>query len=99
MHHAVGVLAAVELGAAPLHAGIGGTFEKIDLVNAWQALELVEGKDQWLFDQAMQHQAVVVRNDFGNASVMTFEAQSVRRNDAVELMQRREAHRGLRRGR
>ena len=34
MDHAVGELAAVQLRAAPLHAGIGSAFEKIDAVFA-----------------------------------------------------------------
>ncbi len=95
MHHAVGVLTAVELGAAPFHAGIGGAFEKIDPVDARQTLELIERKNQRLFDQAMQHQPIVGWIDLGNAAMMAFEAQSIRRNDAVELMQRREADRGF----
>ena len=33
MHHAMRVLAAIELGTSPFHAGIGGAFEKIDLVD------------------------------------------------------------------
>ena len=45
MHHAVRVLAAIELGAAPFHAGIGRAFEKIDFVDARQTLELVERED------------------------------------------------------
>ena len=97
MHHAVGVLAAVELRAAPLHAGIGGAFEEIDPVDARKALEIVEREDQRLVDQAVHHQPVVVRIDLGDAAVMALEAEPVRRDDAVELVQRREADRGFRR--
>ena len=93
MHHAVSVLAAIELGAAPFHAGIGGTFEKIDLVDARQPHELVEREDQRLFDEAVQHQPIVGRIDLRNAAVMPLEAQSIRRDDSVELMQWREADR------
>ncbi len=84
MDHAVGVLAAVELGAAPLHAGIGGAFEKINSVDARQPLEVFEREDQRLVDQPMQHQPVVVRIDFGDAAVVALEAQTVRRDDSVK---------------
>ena len=70
----------------------------MDLVDTRQASEFVERKNQWLFHQAMQHQPVIIGIDFGDPSMMTFEAQSVWRNDAVEFMQGRKAHRGLRRG-
>ncbi len=97
MHHAVGVLAAVELGAAPFHAGIGGAFQEMDAVDARQALDVLEREDQRLVDQAVQHQPVIVRIDLGDAAMMALEAQAVGRDDAVELVQRREGDRGLRR--
>ena len=97
MHHAVGVLAAIELGAAPFHAGIGRAFEKIDPVDARQPLEVVQREDQRLVDEAVHHQPVVARVDLRDAAMMALEAEPVRRDDAVELMQRREAHRGFRR--
>ena len=97
MHHAVGVLDAVELGAAPLHAGIGGAFQEMDAIDARQALDVLERENQRLVDQTMQHQPVIVRIDFGDAAMVTFEAQTVRRDDAVEFVQRRERDRRLRR--
>ena len=92
MHHAVRVLAAIELGASPFHAGIGGALEEIDFIDARQPLEIVQREDQRLIDQPVHHQAVVVRIDLRDATVMAFEAEPVRRDDAVELMQRRKAH-------
>src|SRR5262249_25250025 len=55
MHHAVRVLAAIELGASPFHAGISRAFEKIDFVDPRQPLELIEGKDERLFNETVQH--------------------------------------------
>jgi hypothetical protein len=99
MDHAVGELAAVELRAAPLHAGIGGAFEKIDVILARHPLDVFHREDQRLVDEAMDHEPVIGRVDLGDAAVMALEAQAGRRDDAVELMQRREIHRGFRRGR
>src|SRR4051812_24501503 len=97
MHHAMGVLAAVELRALPFHPGICRTFEKMDAVDARQALEICEREDQRLFDQSVNDQPVVLRIDLGDAAMMALEAEAVRRDEAIELMQRREADRGLRR--
>ncbi len=97
MHHAVGVLAAIELRAAPLHAAIGRAFQEMDAVDAREALHVVKREDQRLVDQAMHHQPVVGRIDLGDAGMMPLEAQPVRRDDAVERMQRREADGGFRR--
>src|SRR5262245_54688304 len=95
MHHAVGVLAAVELRAAPFHAGVRRAFENVDAVDARKALQLGEREDQRPLDQAMYDQPIVFRIDLRDAGVMALEAQPARRDDAVELVQRREAHRGL----
>ena len=59
MHHAVRELRAVELRAAPLHAGIGGAFAEIRPVDARHALDVVEREDQRLVDEAVQDQPVV----------------------------------------
>ena len=52
-------------------------------------------KHQRLVDQAVDDQPVVLRIDLGDAAVVALEAEPVRRDDAVELVQRREAHRRL----
>jgi len=49
--------------------------------------------NQRFFDKAMQHQPVIRGIDFGNACMMALEAKPVRRNNPVQLMQRRKAHR------
>ncbi len=96
VHHAVRVLAAVQLRAAPLHAAIRRAFEEIDAVHpVRETLQILEREDHRLFDQAVDHQAVLRRIDFGDAAVMTLETKSARRDDAVELMERREIHRRL----
>src|SRR5262249_61434081 len=93
MHHAMRVLTAIELGAAPFHPRIGRAFEEMDPVDARKALELVQREDQWFVDNPMQHQAVIVWINFSDPAVMAFEAQAVWGDDAVKLMQRGEAHR------
>src|SRR5204863_1702638 len=93
MHHAVSVLAAVQLRAAPFHAGVCRAFEEMDAVDAWKALQVREREDQFFLDETMNDQPVVFRIDLRDAAMMALEAQPVRRDDAVKLVQRREAHR------
>ena len=99
MDHAVGELRPVELGAAPLHAGIGGTFAEIHPVDARHPLDVVEREDERPIDQAMQHEPVVGGIELGDAGMVTLEAQSVGCDHAVERVQRGEADRALRTGR
>jgi hypothetical protein len=96
--HAVGELAAIQLRAAPLHAAIGRAFEEVDPVFAREALQVLHGEDQRRVDQAVDHQPVIGRIDDRRAAMVTLEAQPVRRDDAVKLMQRREVDRGNRIG-
>ena len=93
MNHAMRVLAAIELGTSPFHARIGRAFEKIDLVDPRQPLELVKCEDERFFNKAMQHQPIVRRINPRDAAVVTFKAKPVGGNDSVELVQRRETHR------
>jgi hypothetical protein len=90
VHHAVGKLAAVELRAAPLHAGIRRAFEEVDPVHARHALDVLHREHQWLIDQAIDHQTVACRIDFRDAAVVALEAEPGRRDDSVQLMERRE---------
>ena len=98
MHHAVRVLAAIELRAAPFHSGIRRAFAEIRAVDARHALEIIEREDQRLVDEAVHDQPVIGRIDFGDAGMMPLEAEPVRRDDAVERMERREADRAFARG-
>ncbi len=52
-----------------------------------------------LRDQPVDHQPVLVRVDVGHARVMPLEVQARGRDDAEEVLQRRERDRGLRRAR
>jgi hypothetical protein len=69
--------------------------EEVDPVDAREALEIGEREDQRLVDQPVDDQPVVLRIDLRDAAMMALEAEPVRRDDAVELVQRREAHRRL----
>ena len=57
-------------------------------------LQILHREDQRTIDQAVQHQPVLRRIDRGNAAMMALVEQSVRRDDAVELLQRRRLGRG-----
>ena len=68
------------------------------MVLAREPHQILQGEDQRGFDQTVDHQPVLCGIDFGDARVMPLEAQAVRRDDAVQLVQRREVDRTLRRG-
>ena len=78
VNHAVGELAAVELGAAPLHAGIRRAFQEIDPVHARHAPDVFHREHQRLLDEAVDHQPVVGGIDFGDTAVVALEAKSRR---------------------
>ena len=96
--HAVGELTAVELRALPLHAGIGRAFEERDPVDAGEALDVLQRQHQRLLDEAVDHQPMLGRIDLGDAAMVALEAQAVRGDDSLQLVQRREADRTLARG-
>src|SRR6266481_4574798 len=64
-------------------------FEEIDVGLRGKAPDVLHGEDQGLVDQAMKHQPMLRWIDGGDAGVMAFIKQSVRRDDAVELLERR----------
>ena len=94
MDHAVGELGAVQLRPRPFHAAVRGAFEEIDAVLARETLEVVIGEDQRLIDQPVDHQPVVLLGQFDGPGMMTLEADAVRRDNAVKLVNRREVDRG-----
>jgi hypothetical protein len=64
-------------------AWVTRAFEEIDVRLRRKAPDVVHGKDKRLVDQAVEHQPVLRRVDRGDAGVMAFVEQSVRRDDAV----------------
>src|SRR3546814_2731025 len=78
VHHAVGELAAVELRAAPLHAGVGRALQEVDSVLAREALDVRHGEDQRCVDETRDHQAVLGGIDF-RSEEHTSEIQSLKR--------------------
>ena len=51
-----------------------------------EASNVVHGEDQWLFNKAMDHQAMLLGIDRRHAAVMAFVEQTVRRDDAIEVL-------------
>src|SRR4029079_12708788 len=85
----------IDLRSAPLHAAVGGTFDEMDPRRRWKANDVLHGEDQRTFDEAMDHQPVLVRIDVGPPGMMAFEKQAMWRDDAVQVLQRREADGGF----
>jgi hypothetical protein len=56
-----------------------------------EAHNVLHGENQRALDQAMDHQPVPVRIDIGPSRMMALEKQAVRRDDAVQILQRRKA--------
>ena len=89
--HAVVELQRVELRRAPLHAAVGGTLDEVNARHRREADNVLHRQQQRTFDEAMDHQLVLLRIDVGAAGMIALEKQPVRRDDAVEVLQRREA--------
>ena len=96
--HAVGELRAVELGARPLHAGVGGAFAEVHPALAREPLKLGVAEHQRPGDHAVDHQAVVVLRQLDGAGVVALEGAALRRDRAVEGVDRREVDRADRVG-
>ena len=74
--------------------GVAGTFDKVDSGFRWKAADVFHREDQRPVHQSMQHQPMLLRIDRGNAAMMALVEQSVRRDDAIEILQRRPSRRG-----
>ena len=89
--HAVPELQRIHLRGAPFHAAIGRAFDEMDARDLREAQDVLHGKKQRTLDEAMDHQSVLRRIDIGPSSMMALEEQPVRRDDAVQILQRRKA--------
>ena len=97
--HPVRVLHGRHRDVAPLHAGIGAAFDEVDARHRREADDVVHREDARIGHQAVDHQPVLVRIDLGHAGVVALEVQAGRRDDAEQVLQRRERDRRLRRAR
>ena len=93
--HAVGELQGIELRGAPLHAAIGAAFDEMDARDLRKAHDVLHRQQQRPLDEAVDHQAMFCRIDIRASGMMALEEQAVRRDDAVQVLQRREADGGF----
>ena len=97
--HAMRVLAGRHGHIAPLHAGVGATFDEVEATHRGQAHQLVHREDhrptQDLGVGSIDHQAVLGRVDVPPALVMPLEMQAARRDDAEQRLQRCKRYRRL----
>ncbi len=94
--HAVRVLHRGHGDLRPLHAGVGAAFDEVDARHRRKAHQVIEREQPRIFHHAVDHQPVLVRIDVGHAGVMTLEVQTRGRDDAEEVLQRRERDRRMR---
>ena len=67
-------------------------------VLARETHEVLQGENKRRIDKTVDHQPVLGRINIRDPGMVTLEAETVRRDDAVKLVQRREVHRGDRIG-
>ena len=79
---------------APLAAAVAGTLDEVNARHGRQTANVVHGEDQRLVDETVHHQPVLRGIDRGDAAMMALVEQSIRRDDAVEILQRRPPGRG-----
>ena len=92
MHHAVRVLAAIELGTPPFHAGIG-RIEENRFIDGRRPLSSFSVKTSGLSTRPCRTSAGIGRIDLCDATMMALKASPSEHDDSVQLMQRREAYR------
>ena len=90
--HAVCVLHRGDRHIAPLHAGIGATFDEMKSTDRGQAHQIVHGEHLGRFHQTVDHETMLGRIDVPPALVMTFEMQATGRDDAKQRLQGRKRH-------
>ena len=81
---------------APLHAGVGTAFNKVNARHTGQTHEVVHGKHHRLFQHcfvaAVHHQAVFVRLNVPPALVVALKMQTTGCDDAKQALQRRKTY-------
>ena len=73
---------------------VAGALDEVDSRLRGKAADVLHREHQRTIDHAVQHQPVLGRIDGRHAAVVAFVEQAVRRDDAVELLQRRAARSG-----
>ncbi len=89
----MGELDAVQLGARPFHAGIRRALAEVDVVLPRKPFEVIIGEDQRAIDKAVDHQPVVFLAQLNRTGMVAFKRAALRRDRAVERMDRREVDR------
>ena len=89
----MGVLHRRHRNIAPLQPGVRATLNEMYTGHGWQAQQVIHGKNLWLFDQTIDHQAVLRRINIDPPLMMALEVQTARRNNAEQSLQGRERHR------
>jgi hypothetical protein len=84
----VGELQRIQLRGAPLHAAIGRAFDEMNPRDLRETHDVLHRKDQRALDQTMDHQSVLIRIDVRPPRMIALEEQAVRRDDAVQVLQR-----------
>ena len=97
--HAVRELHRRHRDVAPLHAGVGAALDEVDARHRREADDVVHREHPRGLDHAVHHQPVLERVDVRNPRVVPLEMQARRRDDAEQVLQRRERDRRMRRAR
>ena len=79
---------AVGIAATQQGAAVAGTFQKIDPAFHLILQQVFIAEDQRLRDQTIDDQGMTGRIDGGHAGVVAFEMQAVRRDCALQELQR-----------
>ena len=79
-------------GRSPV-LSVAGTFEKVDTRYRGKSRQLVHGEDERPLDEPMHDEPVLGRIDRRNPCMVALVMQAVRRDDAVEILKRRQAER------
>ena len=88
--HAMCKLQRIQLRATPFHPAIGRTFDEMNPRRGRKPQNILHGQNQRPIDQPMDHKSMLVRIDVGSSRMVSLEEQSVRSDNPMQVLQRRE---------
>ena len=77
MYHPKGILAAIQLGAAPFHTAIGRTFKEMEAIRLRETLQVIQCENELTIDKTINHQTIINWVDLWHTAMVTLKTKAV----------------------
>ena len=84
----MGKLEPFHLGSTPFHTSVGRTFEEANHAGCGKAHQIIHGENERTFNQAVDHQSVLVWINLRQPGMVALKYNRTGRNDARNISQR-----------